>query len=73
MTRIFISSVQKEFAHERTALCKYIRKDLLLCKFFQPFLFEELPAIDLTAQESYLKEAAHSEIYLGIFGKDYGD
>ena len=41
--------------------------------FFQPFLFEELPAIDLTAQESYLNEAAHSEIYLGIFGKDYGD
>lgn len=72
MTKVFISSVQKEFAQERAALCKYIREDVLLCKFFQPFLFEELPAIDLTAQEAYLNEAAQSEIYLGIYGKDYG-
>ena len=72
MTRVFISSVQKEFAQERAALCKYIREDVLLCKFFQPFLFEELPAIDSTAQEAYLSEAAQSEIYLGLYGKDYG-
>lgn len=72
MTRVFISSVQKEFAQERKALCKYIREDVLLCKFFQPFIFEELPAIDQTAQEAYLAEAAQSDIYLGIFGKDYG-
>ncbi|MBQ8630031.1 MAG: DUF4062 domain-containing protein [Prevotella sp.] len=72
MTKVFISSVQKEFAQERAALCKYIREDVLLCKFFQPFLFEELPAIDLTAQDAYLNEAAQSEIYLGLYGKDYG-
>ena len=72
MTKVFISSVQKEFAQERAALGKYIREDVLLCKFFQPFLFEELPAIDLTAQDAYLNEAAQSEIYLGLYGKDYG-
>ena len=72
MTKVFISSVQKEFASERRQLCDYIRQDVLLCKFFQPFLFEELPAIDLTAQEAYLTEAAQSEIYLGIYGGDYG-
>ena len=44
--KIFISSVQKEFAAERKALCSYIREDSLLGKFFKPFLFEELPAID---------------------------
>ena len=60
MTRVFISSVQKEFAQERKALCKYIREDVLLCKFFQPFIFEELPAIDQTAQEAYLAEAART-------------
>ena len=39
--------MQKEFAAERKALCNYIREDSLLGKFFKPFLFEELPAIDL--------------------------
>ena len=52
--RIFISSVQKEFSEERKALAKYIREDVLLCKFFQPFIFEELPAINLSAPETIL-------------------
>ena len=60
MVRVFISSVQKEFSEERKALVKYIREDVLLCKFFQPFIFEELPAINLSAPEAYLYEAAHS-------------
>lgn len=57
MTKVFISSVQKELSEERKALAKYIREDSLLGKFFKPFLFEELPAIDLSAQEAYLTEA----------------
>lgn len=32
--RIFISSVQSEFAEERAMLCHYIRTDALLGKFF---------------------------------------
>ena len=70
--RIFISSVQKEFSEERKALAKYIREDALLRRFFEPFIFEELPAINLSAPEAYLAEAAQSEIYLGIFGQEYG-
>ena len=42
--RIFISSVQKEFAEERAALRDYLRGDALLRRFFTPFLFEETPA-----------------------------
>lgn len=72
MTRIFISSVQKEFAQERKDLFRYIREDALLRRFFQPFLFENLPAIDLAAQDAYLAEASQSEIYLGIYGEQYG-
>ncbi|MCQ2171206.1 MAG: DUF4062 domain-containing protein [Bacteroidales bacterium] len=72
MVRVFISSVQKEFSEERKALAKYIREDALLRRFFEPFIFEELPAINLSAPEAYLAEAAQSEIYLGIFGKEYG-
>ena len=70
--RLFISSVQGEFAQERRLLCEYVRNDALLCKFFEPFIFEELPAINLSAPQAYLTEAAASDIYLGIYGHDYG-
>ena len=39
--RIFISSVQREFADERRMLAEYIRTDALLGRFFDVFLFEE--------------------------------
>ena len=71
--RIFISSVQSEFQHERKQLAEYIRSDALLGKFFVPFIFEELPAINLSAQEAYLHEAEHCDIYLGIYGELYGN
>ncbi|MFI3297481.1 MAG: DUF4062 domain-containing protein [bacterium] len=70
--KIFISSVQREFAEERQLLCNYIRQDALLGRFFAPFLFEELPAVDLTAQEAYLSEVERTDIYIGIFGNSYG-
>ena len=44
--RIFISSVQKELALERTGLRDYISADPLLKRFFDVFLFEDLPAGD---------------------------
>lgn len=33
--RIFVSSVQREFAKERKALADYIRKDAILGRFFE--------------------------------------
>lgn len=70
--RVFISSVQAEFADERQRLCDYIRQDALLGRFFIPFIFEELPAINNSAQEAYLTEAGQCDIYLGLFGERYG-
>jgi ATP-dependent DNA helicase RecG len=72
MQRIFISSVQKEFALERQALADYLRTDPLLRRFFEPFLFEELPAIDQQASTAYLAQVANCDIYLGLFGDSYG-
>ena len=46
--RIFISSVQREFAKERKALAEYVRKDAILGRFFDVFLFEEVPAQEQT-------------------------
>jgi predicted HTH transcriptional regulator len=70
--RVFISSVQKEFANERRLLCDYIRTDGLLGRFFVPFIFEDMPASEVSAQKAYLTQAAECHIYLGIFGTQYG-
>ncbi|MHB8793318.1 MAG: ATP-binding protein [Thermoleophilia bacterium] len=70
--RIFISSVQKEFATERRAVADFIRDDPLFRRFFDVFLFEGLPASDRRADEVYLDEVDHSAIYIGLFGDEYG-
>lgn len=74
MTRkkIFISSVQLEFSNERKQIADYIRQDALLSIYFEPFLFEELPAQDKSAQSAYLEQAASSDIYLLLVGEQYG-
>jgi ATP-dependent DNA helicase RecG len=54
--RIFVSSVQKELAAERRALKDYIQRDPLLGRFFEVFLFEDLPASGRRADEVYLKD-----------------
>jgi len=70
--RLFISSVQKEFATERAALRDYLRGDVLMRKFFEPFLFEEVPAADRRADAVYLDEVQQCDLYIGLFGDDYG-
>jgi len=70
--RIFISSVQKELAVERRALRDYLRGDALMRRFFEPFLFEDVPAADRRADEVYLDEVEACDLYLGLFGDEYG-
>ena len=70
--RIFISGVQKEFAAERAALRDYLHGDALLRRFFEPFLFEEIPAADRRADELYLDGVEHCDVYVGLFGSEYG-
>jgi predicted HTH transcriptional regulator len=73
MQRIFISSVQKELAAERRALKDYIHGDALLQRFFEVFLFEDLPAADRRADEVYLDQVDRCHIYIGLFGNEYGN
>lgn len=70
--RVFISSVQSEFEAERAMLGEYIRRDALLGKFFETFLFEDVPANEASPQQVYLGEVEMSDIYLGLFGNKYG-
>ena len=70
--RIFISSVQREFAKERAELRDYVRSDPLLRQFFEVFLFEDVPASDRRPDKLYLEEVERSDIYVGLFGSEYG-
>ncbi|EKD22346.1 MAG: hypothetical protein ACD_87C00035G0002 [uncultured bacterium] len=71
--KIFISSVQKEFAQQRRDLKAFLLGDAVLRRFVsEVFLFEELPARDHRADAIYLQEVEHCDIYLGIFGYQYG-
>ena len=70
--RIFISSVQSEFTQERIMLSQYIRTDALLGKFFETFIFEDVPANEASPQQVYLSEVEMSDIYLGLYGNKYG-
>lgn len=70
--RVFISSVQKEFAKERQMLFDYLMSDPLLGLFFDPFVFERMPAVDHSVQNVYLKEVEQCDIYLGLLGRSYG-
>jgi len=69
---VFISSVQKELAAERRALKNYIQGDALLGRFFQVFLFEDMPASDRRADQVYLDEVDRCDVYLGLWGNEYG-
>ncbi len=71
--RIFVSSVQKELAGERRAVKDFILNDPLLGSFAERvFLFEDLPASDRAPGDVYLSEVKNCDIYLALFGNEYG-
>ena len=70
--KIFISSVQSEFSEERQKLVEFLSADALLGKFFDVFAFENLPAISHNPQKVYIEQVKQCNIYLGLFGKEYG-
>ena len=70
--RVFISSVQSEFAEERQMLFDYLTSDPLFGLFFEPFLFEQVPADNRSASMLYLAEVERCDLYIGLFGKQYG-
>jgi predicted HTH transcriptional regulator len=64
--------VQSEFAEERQMLFDYLTTDALLGKFFEPFVFENLPAMTALPSAVFLQEVERCDIYIGIFGEKYG-
>ena len=73
MKRIFISSVQKEFANERKLLKRYISKNPAYRRLFDTFVFEEdVVAADRRTDELYINELSKCDIYIGLIGNEYG-
>ncbi len=70
--RLFVSSVQSELADERRAIGSLVSNDPLLRRFFDVFLFENVPASSRRADEVYLAEVDAADVYVGVFGNDYG-
>jgi len=69
--KIFISSVQSEFAEERRRLKDYIEHNPVLRRFFEVFIFEDVAPTDRRADDVYLEELAKSHVYLALIGAHY--
>lgn len=69
---LFVSSVQKELNAERRAIKSFLQNDPLLRRFFDVFLFEDLPASDRRTDDVYLDEVENCDLYVGLFGNEYG-
>ena len=71
--KVFISSVQSEFAQERQRIFDFIRTDELMGQHFEPFIFEQIAAQDKNPRQLYLDEASSCQVYLLLIGKKYGN
>ena len=69
---IFISSAQNEFENERKVIRDYLLNNRLFNKYFDVFLFEDLPSKDKSPDMLYLQKVEESSILLALYGRDYG-
>ncbi|MBU1122797.1 MAG: DUF4062 domain-containing protein [Candidatus Omnitrophica bacterium] len=70
--RIFVSGIQKELKAERLAVQEIVENDVLLKDYFRVFLFEKAPAGGESSKTVYLKEVRACDVYIVIFGDEYG-
>ena len=71
--KVFISSVQTEFANERQRVYDFICQDDLMSQYFEPFIFEQIAAQDTNPRQLYLEEASSCQVYLLLVGQWYGN
>ena len=59
----------------KNELCFVTISEEMFCwvgKFFDPFIFEEVPANEYPTSHVYLREVELCDIYLGLYGNLYG-
>ena len=71
--KVFISSVQTEFAEERHMLFEYLTTDPLLGIYFEPFIFENIPALNSSPSMVFINEVVNCDIYISLLGELYGN
>ena len=54
------------------ALRDFLNDDPLMRRFFDVFLFEDVPVSDRRPDALYLNEVEQSDLYVGLLGNDYG-
>lgn len=69
---VFVSSVQKELAAERQAIRDFVRGNRLLGKYFDVFIFEDLPAKNRRPDDLYLDRVEACSVFIALFGSEYG-
>jgi len=69
---IFVSSVQKELAEERKAIRDFIQGNRLLGKYFDVFIFEDLPAKNRRPDDMYLDKVETCAVFIALFAAEYG-
>ena len=71
--RVFISSVQGEFAAERRGLKEYLLTDALLREYVEDvFIFEDVPAERRQPDEVYVGAVESADIFIGLYGCRFG-
>ncbi|MCY3660011.1 MAG: DUF4062 domain-containing protein [Caldilineaceae bacterium] len=70
--KVFLSSVQSEFANERASLREYFQTDPLLSETFEILLFEDIPPSEVPPDTAYLERVDQADILIGLFGLEYG-
>ena len=70
--RILISGAESEFAPERQALRGYLDADPLMRRFFELIRCKDTSASDRRLDELHLGEVERCDLYIGLFGNDYG-
>ena len=69
---VFVSSVQKEFAEERRTISDLLRTHPILKEHFEPFLFEELPAVAEKVESTVLSAVDRCDVFIALIGGECG-
>ena len=70
--KIFISSVLKELINERLAVQEAITENGFLSRYFEVEMWEGFPPMAVPSREAYLEKLKECNIYIGLFGNEYG-
>ena len=70
--RVFFSSVHRELARERKHLRDFLQGAQLMRRYFEVIFFDDAQDSDARPSEIDLDEIERCEVYVGLFGAEYG-